>query len=155
EYAVNDAAIKALARDLIVFQRGYKLVTIIREPQETKREGIVRPAGAPRIIELMPPALRERLTCVARFVGHDARQDAVVPKHPPGWCAPAVAARGQWEGIRRLEGVVDAPVLRPDGTILRKAGYDPATGIIFEPTIDVPQIPDVPTKKQVDDARDL
>jgi hypothetical protein len=51
--------------------------------------------------------------------------------HPPDWCVKAVHARGHWPGVRHLAGVVDVPVLKPDGTLLDQPGYDPSTGLLY------------------------
>ena len=53
--------------------------------------------------------------------------------------------------LRVLRGVVDAPTLRVDGTLLDKPGYDEASGLYanFDPD-DWPRIPENPTR---DDAR--
>ena len=39
---------------------------------------------------------------------------------------------GEWR-LRPLLGVVQAPTLRPDGTVLQKPGYDSASRLIFDP----------------------
>jgi putative DNA primase/helicase len=48
-----------------------------------------------------------------------------------------------------MTGLVEYPIIRPDGSILSDPGYDPATGLFLKPTVDVPPIPDRPT---LDDA---
>ena len=65
--------------------------------------------------------------------------------HPPDWCVKVVHARVCWKDIRPLAGIVEIPVLRADGTILTNLGYDPQTGLLFEPAGDMPTIPDAPT----------
>src|SRR5262249_55058908 len=62
--------------------------------------------------------------------------------HPPVWLVSAVDARSDWPGIRHLLGVSDAPVLRADGSIWQTAGYDPVTGVLYEPATTFPEIPD-------------
>jgi hypothetical protein len=57
-----------------------------------------------------------------------------VPAHPTPWLVSAIDARAEWDGIRRLMGVSDTPILRPDGTIWQQPGYDERTGVLFEPT---------------------
>jgi hypothetical protein len=154
EYKVNDAAVNALAAEPGIYQRGSNLVHVVREPEQNI-DGITRPAGTPRIVKLPTALVTERLSSVARFVAWDARKKQYAPKNPTNRCAAAVAARGQWPGIRRLDGVVDAPVLRPDGTILIQPGYDAATGLIYEPTVEVPKIPNDLFIEDVHEARDL
>src|SRR5207237_390767 len=75
-------------------------------------------------------------------------------KHPPGWCVSAVHSRGEWPGIPHLEAVVDYPVLKRDGTVLCKPGYDAETGLYLEPPRKLPNIPDRPTKTDAIAARD-
>ena len=58
----------------------------------------------------------------------------------------AVEARGQWQGIPRLEAVVESPVLRADGTILQPPGYDQQTGLIFRPETEFPPAKEKPTQ---------
>jgi hypothetical protein len=149
EYLTNDQACRALTADPTTYQRGGLLVRVTRD--ETAEKGIRRPA-LPRIEPLPNPALRDRLTAVAQFVIPKTIGGVVVhmPTHPPAWCVSAVAARGRWPGIRRLEAVVEYPVLRPDGTVLCENGYDPDTGLVLELTGEPPRVPDRPS---LDDAR--
>jgi hypothetical protein len=51
-----------------------------------------------------------------------------------------------------LEGIVEAPVLRPDGTILLTPGYDEQTDLYYAPAKDlrIPDIPEEPTTDDVD-----
>jgi hypothetical protein len=66
----------------------------------------------------------------------------------------AVYARAEWPGDRHLEAVVDYPLLRPDGTILSTPGYDPETGLRFEPTAPFPIMPEAPSLDDAVAARD-
>lgn len=129
EVTVNDAAIQALARDEQLYQRAGKLVHVARG---VCHDGIERPQDAPRVLPMSLAGLRERLTRVIRFVKTDGEGKSK-PAHPPKWCYEAIASRGQWSGIRSLAGVVTAPVLRPDGTVLNSPGYDPQTRLLFDP----------------------
>jgi hypothetical protein len=87
------------------------------------------------------------LTSSIQFSKYDARSDDWVQAHPPSWLVEAVAVRGEWPGIRPLAGVVDHPVLRPDGSVLDRPGYDGQTGLLYEPQQDFPQIPEHPTRE--------
>lgn len=129
EAVVNEAVIQALAKDEKLYHRAGKLVHVVIG---ANHDGIDRPEDAPRVLAIPLAGLRERLTRVARFVDVDGEGKSK-PAHPPKWCYEAVAARGQWSGIRPLAGVVTAPVLRPDGSVLSLPGYDPATGLLFDP----------------------
>ncbi len=74
--------------------------------------------------------------------------------HPPDWAVKAVDVRGQWRGIRRLEAIVESPILPADGSVLQTAGYDEATGIIFHPEGEFPMIPERPSRADAVHARD-
>ena len=146
EHDVNDQAIEALAADPTVYQRGFMLVTVQRDCKP--EQGIVRPAGSSQIVQLPLAILRERLARCARWIKkRKSRSGGMeeVPAHPPDWAVSAVSARGEWPLIRPLEGVVEAPTLRQDGTILDIPGYDVATGLLYEPNADYPPIKAEPT----------
>lgn len=51
-----------------------------------------------------------------------------------------------------LIGVRDTPILRPDGTLWQKPGYDAASKCIFAPSMSFPQVPTIPTQEQAADA---
>lgn len=151
EHEVNDAAIAALASDRSLYQRGGALVQVVRQPKASKERGIRRPINAPRILPVESAGLRERLSRHAEFYMLRETKEGMEKKrqHPPAFCSPAILARGRWEEIRDLAGVVTSPVLRPDGSILSQPGFDEATGLLFEPDCDVPTIAENPTKADV------
>ncbi len=149
EHETNDAAVRALATDQELYQRGGELVWIIFGEQPD--DGIKRPENAPHIAPLSLPSIRERLSRCAKFgICVPSEKEGEEPrferKHVPDWCVKAVANRGQWKGIRPLAGVVTCPVLRPDGSILNVPGYDQATCLFFEPQGVEFQVPDHPTR---------
>jgi hypothetical protein len=53
--------------------------------------------------------------------------------HAPRFVAEAIADRGAWE-FPKLAGIVESPIMRPDGSILDQAGYDPATKLYYQPS---------------------
>ncbi len=126
EMLVVDMAVVALANRCEVFHRGGCLVHVVRE--EVKARGIVRPPSAPTIQPVAPARIREVLSDAATWISEKGRQI-----HPPQWAVQALLARGKWTGLRPLEGIVEAPVVRPDGSILQEPGYDEETGLVFVP----------------------
>jgi hypothetical protein len=150
EHEVNAQAVAALANDAAIYQRGGMLVRVVRDMSPAAK-GIRRPF-APRIELLPPPLIRERLAANAQWL--KPKDFIELPAHPPAWCVTAVHARAQWPGIRHLEAVVDYPVLRPDGTILGRPGYDPETGLLLEMASAFPSIPDQPSLDEAIVARD-
>ncbi len=133
EYEVNNQAIATLRADADLYQRGGQLVTVLYGPKE-QDEKIKRPAEAPRIEPLSIPSAREKISQHARFYVVVETDDGTEEKDKfvPEWCVRAVHARGQWDGIRPLVGVVNHPVLTPDGSMLTTPGYDPQTRLILD-----------------------
>ncbi|TDD70878.1 hypothetical protein [Actinomadura rubrisoli] len=74
---------------------------------------------------------------------------------PPRDILSSVLAGKTWPGLAPLRGVIGAPVLRRDGTLLQQPGYDPATGLYLASKVVLPPVPDQPTAQQVDTARDF
>jgi hypothetical protein len=67
-------------------------------------------------------------------------------------CA-AVLTDQHWPGLQPLHGLIHAPVIRPDGTVLQTPGYDETTGLYLAPQIPVPSVPDDPTRHDIAAAR--
>jgi hypothetical protein len=98
------------------------------------------------VIGVLPLAtLRERITRFAS-IGRELK-GVFAPAHPPPWLVAAVDARGEWQGLRKLAGISDTPVLRADGSIWATPGYDERTGVLYEPRrgATFPPIPATPT----------
>jgi len=72
---------------------------------------------------------------------------------PAAGTLSAVLARKTWPGVPPLRGIIGAPVLRRDGTLLQTPGYDPATGLYLASRVSLPQVPERPTPEQVAEAR--
>ena len=66
-----------------------------------------------------------------------------------------ILALGEWP-FPALQGIVEAPALRADGTVLTEPGYDPTTRLLYvpAPSLDIPTIPEKPTKPHVAAALD-
>jgi hypothetical protein len=141
EMEVNDQAVAALAKDVSLYQRGGMLVKLVTD--ETPKNGIRWSAG-PRIEALPRELLRERLA--ARATWMQPKGEDEIGARPPAWCVGAVHARGHYPGVRHLHAAVNHPILRPDGTILDRPGYDAQTGLLLygdacEKPLDVPERP--------------
>lgn len=148
EYAVVDETIAALSRVEGVYQRGPVLVHIVNH--DGPLSGVIHPPGSLVIFPLGGAGVRNRITLAAELVEVHQTSDGLEERavHPPAWLAPAVEARKQWPGVPHLEGIVNSPVLRPDGTLLERPGYDPDTGLFFAPNAQFPAMPANPTQQQ-------
>lgn len=150
EQHVGDETIEAISKDLEVFARDGMLVRIGRQLYEREDEhGILIEPGTPRIEPLPPPRLRSICSARCYFFRHEANgEDKQI--HVPKWLVEDIQSRGDWQGIRPLTAVAEAPTLRPDGTVVAEAGYDRATGIFVALRGEFPAIPENPT---LDDAK--
>jgi hypothetical protein len=131
-YAVGlDTAEAALVKHLPnYYQRGGVLVRTYTARAETVA-GITRPEGALRIGAMDAVALCDLLDRLVEWRRYDRRADEwVLTQCPTSVAATLLSRRGQWRA-RVLTGVISAPTLRPDGSILDRPGYDPATGLLF------------------------
>jgi hypothetical protein len=142
EHRVVNETVEAIAADTTLFHRGGVLVRVLRE--QVAGPEVRRGDGAATIAFLPQASLRERMTKYAEFTAFQKRGENVeeVVAHPTPWLVAAVDARGEWPGIRPLTGISDVPVLRPDGSLWQTPGYDPQTGVLYEPPGAFPPVPE-------------
>jgi hypothetical protein len=97
------------------------------------------------------PEMRNALTQAADFFTVDKKGDCH-PASPPKEIAESILALSpsQWP-FSPLEAIVEAPVLRPDGTIFQTPGYDDQTRLYYAPRKDMQEcnVPDNPSKEDV------
>lgn len=138
-----------------IFQRSGYLCRIARQQAATVR-GITRPTGAVTIAALDVDFLLDRLNRAVAWTRYNKKADEWTAANAPRMVATTLLARsGLWR-FPILIGVVAAPTLRPDGSILDRPGYDPATGLYFDAQgVAFPAIPQRPTREQARAALDL
>ncbi len=154
EMEVNDQAVAALAIDPNLYRHGYALATILYDG-EPPRGALYLDGSPPQITVIEPATLRERMAAAARwFVYKRGTETAAVPTHPPDWSVQAVHKLGVWPGIRPIVGVIEAPTMRPDGSILSVPGYDPATRLFYRPNTTFEPVPESPGEWDAQQARD-
>jgi hypothetical protein len=140
---VTDQAAAAIARDEEIFQRGGALVHVVTP---TPAPGA---SSAPSIRDLPVATLHVRLAQVVRWLKVNAKGNHSRVAVPSA-IIQAVHSRGQWDAVRPLVGVLTAPTMRPDGSVLQVAGYDRSTALLLWPSERFVEVPDKPSK---DDAR--
>jgi putative DNA primase/helicase len=140
-----------------VYQRGGLLMRIVRVPECSSQAGIKRAAGTLQILAAGADYLRLRLTEITPWYRFDARSQRWKPIDAPAEVARTLAdVAGLWPNTPSLAGIVQAPTLRPDGTLLCRPGYDDATGLYFDPgETEFPAVPDRPTKRDAEDALEM
>ncbi len=149
---IVDAAEQALLHDggMQLYQRENLLVRMTRASSVQLDDGIRRPKGALLLTMIEPAYLVERFTRAACFQKFDARMgDFKIVDCTERIAATYLARKGFWR-VPILRAVVEAPTLRPDGSILQTPGYDEITGLFFDSGgIEFEPVPENPT---IDDA---
>lgn len=118
-----------IAADAGIYQRGGQLVRIANADPG----GIVvqRPEGAPVVVPVDKYWLADAATHHCKFQKHDARSGKPLPKDCPYPVAATLIARsGDWK-FPTLRGIVQAPTLRQDGTLITGPGIDVASGLLI------------------------
>jgi hypothetical protein len=110
------------------------------------------------ITPLRPPLLGYLLAEHAHVFKYEKTKDDAwieVETSPSITVLSEVLARRSWPGLPPLRGMIGAPVLRPDGTLLQRPGYDEATGLFLASTVHLPPVPERPTAEQVAAAKEF
>jgi hypothetical protein len=132
--AVDEAenVLLASCESLGIFQRAGEVVRVVRLSESKRSCGLQRDAGTVQLAPVRQIALAEmfdRLIVWERL--HTAKDGTEFTTRIdcPGKIAAAYLSRiGSWR-LPLLVGVISAPIMRTDGTILCRAGYDQATGL--------------------------
>jgi hypothetical protein len=100
------------------------------------------------------PMLRNSLTKAANF--KKEHSGYTTNALPPMDVVRDILSVGAWE-LPPIEAIVETPVLRPNGTVLDKPGYDPETGLYYwkSAALTLPDIPERPTDRDVANALEL
>ena len=134
-----------------IFQRNGALVLPGTVSIEVRDGEIIEAAG---LVEVSAGSLVEFITSAAMLGKFDARSRRAVPINCPPQIADAyIKRKGRW-GLRPLTGIINAPTLRPDGSLLDKPGYDPPTGLLYiaQPGLVFPGVPENPTRNDACEA---
>jgi hypothetical protein len=140
---IAEAGEQAIAgAELPVYRRDTLLVRPVALKERDAYGRIIHAVGLTPISTI---AMRGFLDQAARFEKYDSRARTWVQCKPPADIADLILARaGHWP-FHALRGVLAAPSLRPDGSLLERPGYDPDTGMFLIEPPPMPEIPDRPT----------
>ena len=145
EGVANQAERALIAAKRNVYQRDGAIVCIGEQHLHTAGGTQI---SAQRIFRLAQYALLEHLASSATWMKWDGRKHSLAKTSPPMWVAQTLMERQGRIGLPVLAGVIGAPTLRRDGSVLDQPGFDEATGLYFDPQGEVfPSIPDNPTKE--------
>ena len=153
-----DEVVDAAERLLIdgpeyIFQRSNQVVRVVQREAISVRN-YHRGAGGLGVRALAVPNLVETLTRLGGWERWDARKKLWVAIGAPPQVALTYLARSEW-ALPHLVNTLDAPTLRPDGSLLQVPGYDVQTRLYYQPNVDFPIIPDKPTSAEAQAALSL
>ncbi|SDA18413.1 Bifunctional DNA primase/polymerase, N-terminal [Methylobacterium sp. UNC378MF] len=95
-------------------------------------------------------SLADRAARILRVQKFDRRADDWLDINPPHEMTATLLAReGLWN-CPQVAGIITTPTLRPDGSLLTAAGYDPATRLYLahDPDFVMPALTERPTKEE-------
>jgi hypothetical protein len=143
--AANEASLASGRDSCALYTRGGRIVEIVQASKRTL------------IVDASDSMVRRHLSLAADYVSYTMNGVRGVPP-------PIDATRGvidthpgeEW-GLPPVEGVVEVPNFRPDGTIIERAGYDPSTRLYYAPptSLNNIRVPLLPTNQEVAAAREL
>jgi hypothetical protein len=138
--------------DLEIYQFAGRLVRPIRQEARQSDEGVTRDLGAVTLHQISAPWLVVELTKAITWLRWEGRKDDWKPVDCPSKVATGYLAQaGNWQ-VPRLKGIIEAPTLRRDGSVLANPGYDQATGLLFDPQ--GAEFPVVPNEPSMEDAKE-
>jgi putative DNA primase/helicase len=150
----DEAESAIISSGLSIFQRGRELVRPAQFEVPAAKGRMTISAGMATLGQAyMIRAMAES----ANWEKWNARAKKFVPCDPPALPANILlASEGRWR-FPPLAGVITAPTLRPDGSMLSRPGYDAATRLYHSINSSlVPEyVPDKPTPEQAKLAFDL
>jgi hypothetical protein len=108
----------------------------------------------PKVETLDRVRMRCRLSEAANFFR--LRRGEKVGTHPPLSLAENMLAQTTWN-LPPLSGVVRAPILRNDGTICTRSGYDPVSRLMYcpDPGLTLAPVPEYPDVNEVQACADI
>ena len=141
-------------RDCGIYEHGNLLVrmNVVEAEQPQKDSKIRRPVGAVNLRNVTVLTLEDVLTRAISFWKFRQQYQDWVPTDCPEKHAKIVLDRAGDRRLPDLLGIIEAPCLRPDGSVLEEPGYDEVTGLYLYSTAAWLPVPERPTRAQVEDA---
>ncbi len=150
------AAVRAAESALIAageaYQQGERLVRIARIDTDSDSGGVSRGAGSLIITAVTQDWLSHALARVADWETLDKRGQLKVIDPPIAVARELLALSGQWR-LPVLRGIVTAPTLRTDGSLLDRDGYDARSGLYVDfGAVEYPPINPTPSVHEAQEA---
>ena len=139
---VVDAAEQALALRGQYYQYGGLIVRVV--PETDTNNHIIK--------AISPNTLTRALSICASWERFDSRANEFIVSDPGTKYVKVLHEAEQYEHLPILKGLARQPYLRPDGSLMRSAGYDPLSGMygVFDPAAF--SVPEQPSRAQAEAA---
>lgn len=138
-----NALLEILRRAPAIFDYGTEMVT---------------PTGRSELLRLEKDNLRYEAASLTQFWRWhrlpDGSYSEVLENPPVDVCAAVLALRGK-RGLKPLDAIISAPLLRADGLPIPEAGYDSATRLLLAVEETLPVVPLHPSQGELEAAYDL
>ncbi|SHL30906.1 hypothetical protein [Roseibium suaedae] len=135
-----------------IYVTGAGLVKVAKEQTQATNGAVV---DAARTIPLSEDSLIDFLSRCSEWQKYDLKQKAWKRAHPDRNAAKILLSRdGEWRSPK-LRGILTAPTLRPDGSVLLNPGYDQATGLYLASNLDLSSHPQNPSRSDAEAALTL
>jgi putative DNA primase/helicase len=143
---VADAGLAALhAAEIAFYQRDQAIVRVCKIKAKASNGDTI---FVPGIVKVTPAILERELGRAAVWERFDFKLQAMVRIDPPRPVINQILDMIDEWPFPPLSGIIACPTLRPDGSLLSREGYDPATGLVLCAAVLIPPIPDRPTREQ-------
>ncbi len=149
-HEVSARMAEVLRADPGLYQRSGKLVHVVEAEADLGCAAMV--PGTPTVRHVPISLLRNMVSANARCLRFSAKSGKWGHAAPPNEQVASVLDQGSWTGIRRLVGLTEAPVLRPDGTVCQVKGYDAGSGYLYTGPTEYPEVAECPTQAQAREA---
>jgi Bifunctional DNA primase/polymerase, N-terminal len=141
-----------LASGLPIFSRAGMLVEPVAENMSAA-DG--RKTVVARLRELTPESFLGPAAESATFRKYDRKRNQWVDTDPPLRHMRVILASERRWPFPHVSGIITAPTLRADGSLLADPGYDAETELYLLPGFQIPPIPERPTRDQAITALEL
>ncbi|MFH9372993.1 bifunctional DNA primase/polymerase [Streptomyces anulatus] len=118
-------------------------------------QGESQKAVAPFTNDALGNEVADHIFFYQEIKDEDTGEYKMRPKQPRQDVLRVVLGNRSWPGVPALRGITRVPILRIDGTVLNEAGYDADSGMYFDPMCEFDQVPERPTRDEVDYAFDF
>jgi hypothetical protein len=147
--AVTETERALLSAGTAIFSRAGTLVYPVAETM-TASDG--RRTVMARLRPFVTDSFIEPVAEAAIFQRFNLRQNAWADIDPPLQLVRMVLSRDRCWVFPRVSGIITTPTLRCDGSLLAVPGYDPRSELYLLPSLQLPPIPERPTRAQAEAA---